>query len=49
MPKEARKKAEAELKNCADVAHVGRSHRGAQLHRVVWSICLGRKNPVSTT
>ena len=34
MPKEARVKAESELKQAAaDVAHVGRSHRGAQLHR----------------
>ena len=34
MPKEARKKAEAELKKLqADVADVGRSDRGAQLHR----------------
>ena len=33
MPKEARKKADAELKAQAHVAHVRRSHGGAQLHR----------------
>jgi ATP-dependent Lon protease len=45
MPTEAVKKAESELKKLKlDVAHVGRSHRGAQLHRCAWSVCLGAKD-----
>ena len=33
MPKDAKKKADAELKKLADVAHVRRGDGGAQLHR----------------